>query len=307
MRKIYTIGETIFDVIFKNDEPLAGKVGGAVLNTSATLGRLNIPVYFISEFGKDYIGSLVQEFLKQNKINSDSVGRYTDGKTSLAIAALDKNNNASYNFYKIYPKDRLNIVMPLITENDMVLFGSSYALYPEIHKNVKNIVKNAQSKNAIVLYDPNIRNSYRNEIQNFETLLLDNIAHADIIRCSEEDVSAAFGIENPDNFYKILKGKDTILIFTAGKKGIVLMTPAIHKRYDVPSITPVSTIGAGDNFNAGIMYSILKNNILKKDLPGLSIEHWDEIIQTGIDFATHVCLSMDNYISDEFAKKYRLA
>ena len=39
-RNIYTIGETLFDIIFKNGQPQAGKAGGAMLNSSVSLGRI---------------------------------------------------------------------------------------------------------------------------------------------------------------------------------------------------------------------------------------------------------------------------
>ena len=54
MRKIYAIGETVCDLIFKDDKPLAAKAGGSMLNASISLGRLKLPVNFISEFGNDH-------------------------------------------------------------------------------------------------------------------------------------------------------------------------------------------------------------------------------------------------------------
>ena len=66
----------------------------------------------------------------------------------------------------------------------------------------------------------------------------------------------------------------------------------------------VSTIGAGDNFNAGIIYGLLKYNVRRCDLDTLPEETWSRIIRCGIDFATEVCGSYDNYISKEFAESY---
>jgi fructokinase len=33
-------------------------------------------------------------------------------------------------------------------------------------------------------------------------------------------------------------------------------------------------------------------------------EKWNRIVSTGVDFASDVCLSYENYISREFAKKF---
>ena len=48
---------------------------------------------------------------------------------------------------------------------------------------------------------------------------------------------------------------------TAGNKSISLRTKQVSKEYLVEPVNSVSTIGAGDNFNAGIIYGILKYGI----------------------------------------------
>ena len=71
------------------------------------------------------------------------------------------------------------------------------------------------------------------------------------------------------------------------------------------SIMLISPLCAGDNFNAGMITSIYQNNIKRDDLENLTGEDWSKIITTAINFATHVCLSYENYISPEFAKEQR--
>ena len=80
-----------------------------------------------------------------------------------------------------------------------------------------------------------------------------------------------------------------------------MQTPFFEKDYSVEAILPVSTIGAGDNFNAGIIYEILNKGILSNDLNSLCEKRWDELIASGQAFAKEVCLSMDNYVSKDFA------
>jgi fructokinase len=72
----------------------------------------------------------------------------------------------------------------------------------------------------------------------------------------------------------------------------------------VKKITPVSTIGAGDNFNAGMIAAIYKNNITRDELAKMGEEKWGRIVSAGVDFASDVCLSYENYISADFAGKY---
>lgn len=304
MNQVYTIGETLFDIILKDGDTKAGRPGGAMLNTSVSLGRFKIPVSFISEYGNDPLGHFIDEFLLRNNVNTDFSFRYSSGKTALSIAMLDEENNATYSFYKMYPQERLRVGVPEINENDILLFGSSYALYPEIKVRVKAISDKAKEQNAIIIYDPNIRSAFK-DIEGFNASLAVNIAKAEILRCSDEDIVNSLGIETANDFYKVIKARCPILIYTKGSKGVSLRTPVVEKDYDVPKIEPVSTISAGDNFNAGIIYSLIKNNIAKSELNNLPVEKWDEIINTGIEFATHACMSFDNYISKDFVKNLK--
>ena len=47
----------------------------------------------------------------------------------------------------------------------------------------------------------------------------------------------------------------------------------------------VIVIGAGDNFNAGVVFGLLKNRIRRNDLAELTEADWDAIIQCGKDFS----------------------
>ena len=64
----------------------------------------------------------------------------------------------------------------------------------------------------------------------------------------------------------------------------------------------VSTIGAGDNFNAGFLFGLIKEGITRSQLEqGLSEEQWDRVIDSGQQFSAEVCRSLFNYVSPEFA------
>jgi fructokinase len=108
MRRIYGIGETVLDIIFKEGQPQAAKAGGSVLNSVVSMGRIGLPVSFISEYGLDNVGDLIDRFLKDNGVNTSSVYRFRDGSTSLALAFLNEKNDASYTFYKEFPPKRLD-------------------------------------------------------------------------------------------------------------------------------------------------------------------------------------------------------
>ena len=306
MRKIYTIGETVLDILFNNNLPFTARAGGACLNSAVTLGRLNMPIYFIGEYGLDEVGNIIDNFLKENNVSTEFVYRYYDGKSALALAFLNENKDASYDFYKIYPNKRLNIKFPEIQHDDIVVFGSMYAITPEVRPKMFELIKQANRNKAIVIYDPNFRKIHLHDLPKLKPMILDNIKHADIVRGSNEDFSFIFGVTDADETYEYIKTLAPNLLYTASRKGVFLRTPGCTAEFPVRSIEPISTIGAGDSFNAGIAYSIYKQNILYKDLQHLDESSWKTIVTTAIEFGTHVCLNYDNYISKDFAEHYSI-
>jgi fructokinase len=306
MRKIYTIGETVLDILFKNKMPVTAKAGGACLNSAVSLGRLNLPVDFIGEYGMDEVGNIIDSFLKENHVSTKYVYRYYGGKSSLALAFLNENNDASYDFYKIYPDKRLDIDFPAIQKDDIVLFGSIYAVTLEVRQVLLEFIKQANRKKAIVIYDPNFRKHHLHELQKLKPLILENFLHADIVRGSNEDFSFILGAANADEAYAEVSSRCKNLLYTANKIGVFVRSPRVKQIFPVIKIDPVSTIGAGDNFNAGVVYSLFKYNIGYTDIDNLNESIWGNIVNTAVEFATYVCMSYDNYISEEFAIKYRL-
>jgi fructokinase len=305
MRKIYAIGETVLDIIFKNNQPFAAKAGGALLNSSVTLGRLDLPVFFIGEYGLDEVGSLIDRFLKENNVSTQYVYRYYDGKSSLALAFLNENNDASYDFYKFYPENRLNIDFPEIQPDDIVLFGSIYAITPEVRGKLLGFINQARKKKAVVIYDPNFRKQHLHNLPILLPMILENMSLANIVRGSNEDFSFILGVDTADEAYEQIGKKTPNLLYTDSSKGVSVRTPSLHVEYPVRTIQPISTIGAGDNFNAGVVYTLYKLGIRYDDLNHLDETTWAEITGTAVDFATQVCLCYDNYISREFAESYK--
>lgn len=305
MRKVFGIGETILDIIFKNDQPQKAVPGGSVFNGLISLGRLNVPVSFISELGNDRVGDMIRDFMEDNHITTEFVDRFPDGKSPISLAFLDDDKNANYIFYKDYPAQRLEVPLPKIEKDDIFVFGSYYSLNPVLRARMVEFLQYAQDRKAIIYYDPNFRKAHAHEAIRLMPTVLENLEFADIVRGSDEDFLNLYGKTDSQQVYKehIQFYCDRFLT-THGANGVNLYTRNFTQHFDSPRIQPLSTIGAGDNFNAGIIYGLLKYDVRHADLPSLDQETWGKIIRCGMDLASEVCQSYDNYISKEFAAKY---
>jgi len=186
-----------------------------------------------------------------------------------------------------------------------VLFGSIYAVTPEVRDKLLGFVKQARKKRAIIIYDPNFRKQHLHNLPKLLPMIMENMSLADIVRGSNEDFSFILGVNTADEAYEQIFEKTPNLLYTDSAKGVSVRTPTIQVQYPVRSIQPISTIGAGDNFNAGVLFSLYKLGIRHDDLNQLDETVWAEITGTAVDFATQVCLSYDNYISHEFAEHYK--
>lgn len=302
MRRVIGIGETILDILFKNNQPTVAVPGGSVFNGLVSLGRAGANVTFISEVGGDRVGDIILSFMKENGISTDNVMVYPDRKSPISLAFLNGKNDAEYSFYKDYPNLRLDAEMPEVTSDDIVMFGSFYAITPQLRDKVKELLDKAREAGAIIYYDVNFRSTHANEAIKLMPTILENFEYADIVRGSTEDFGNMFGMTDADKVYQHKVGfYCPRFICTSGGDGLSLRTQTVKKDYPVEPLQTVSTIGAGDNFNAGLVFGMLKNRIRKADLDELTEADWDKIVASGMSFSREVCASLDNYISKEFA------
>lgn len=305
MRKVVGIGETLLDVLFKEGQPISATPGGSVFNGLVSLSRTNTPVIFISEIGNDHVGEIIRNYMRENNIRTDYIDCFPDGKSPVSLAFLNDQNDAEFLIYKEYPKERLEVPLPPIVRDDLFILSSYYALNPALRERVVEFLEHAQDRNALIYYDLNFRKPHAHEALRLIPTFMENYEYADIVRGSDEDFRNIYGDKDLDSIYRDhIRFYCPILIATQGNKNILLYTENDKLELPVPPISTVSTIGAGDNFNAGILWGLLTYNIGKNDLPNLTPELWKKVIQHGIEFAAETCQNTSNSISTEFAKSY---
>ncbi len=302
---IYAVGETVFDIIFQDYHPQAARPGGSAFNAIISLGRLGIPSSFISEVGNDKIGKMIKEFLQENGVKNDYVEMFEDGKSALSLAFLNASSDAEYEFYKDYPNQRLKGDPPAFAAEDYLLFGSFYGLNPVLRPQMKKILEEAGNRGTLVYYDPNFRDSHLAQLSKLRGIIEENFRLADIVRASDEDMRNIYGVTSAEEAWKIISPFCQYFIYTANAHGVDLFSQCCRMHIDVDRIDPVSTIGAGDTFNAGILYGLYRRKVSRNSLFEQGKEHWKEILETAALFSREVCLSFDNYIPVAFAEKFK--
>lgn len=306
MRKVIGIGETILDILFRYGQPQAAVPGGSVYNAVISLGRMGQNVTFISETGNDRVGEMILANMRENGVDTANVNVFPEGKSPVSLAFLNERNDAEYIFYKDYPRQRLEVNMPEISSDDIIMIGSYFAITPVLRDKVKELLDRAHDAGAIIYYDVNFRSTHANEAIKLMPTIIENFEYADILRGSTEDFQNMFRQPDADKVYSNHVGfYCPNFICTDADGDVRLRTKHVCKDYPVTPLKAVSTIGAGDNFNAGVVYGLLKYRVRRADLAELTEADWDAIIRCGMDFSADVCKSVSNSVSKEFAESYR--
>lgn len=297
MSKVIGIGETVTDIIIRNGKPEDMVCGGSCFNSMISLGRCGLPALFIGEVGADKLGFQTKAFLEENGIETSFL-KVTEGKKSqLSLAFLNERNDAEYVFYKDHSGDVFPEELPEINESDIVLYGSFFALNPIVHPALSNFLAKANETGAIIYYDVNFRSSHLGEKDSLAAQLEDNFSKASIVRGSDEDFLNLYGTDCADDIYKRISPFCKILIITRGGRSLDIITPAQKLSFAVPQTKVVSTVGAGDSFNAGVVFALMSKGISKEKLNLLEEEDWKEIVCVATAFSSEVCGITDNYIS----------
>ncbi len=298
--KVYALGETVLDLVSYDGVTMRAVPGGSVLNASVSLGRMGVEVHLLSEFGADKAGNTIDEFLSRNNVLTDFCIRHPENKTSLALAFLDSSRNANYTFYHDSPEKLTEIKIPHFRAKDVLLFGSFYAVKPGRRDYILKTLQKAVAAKSLIYYDLNIRKAHAGDLDVLMPSFMNNIAAATIVKGSDEDFMNLFALSDPTDIYEKVSPYCKMLIITNGSGPVQIFIPKHHRSYMVPEITPVSTIGAGDNFNAGFIYGLVTSGFDPNEINEIPLSLLDRAAACGLAFATETCLSEENYIRGNF-------
>ena len=292
--RVIGIGETVLDILFKNDQPQKAVPGGSTFNSIVSLGRAGVSCAMVTEVGGDHVGDLICRFLQENGVSAEYVCRHEHIKSHISLAFLDEHNDAQYVFYKDHASVSLDGKSPEIGKDDVVLFGSFFAINPVIRPVVGGLLRAAREAGAWLYYDVNFRKVHIPDLPDVMANIKENMGLADVVRGSMEDFEYMYGLLDGDAIYERVSRHCSTLILTDGPRSIQVYTPEGSETYPVQTIETVSTVGAGDNFNAGYIYAMLQGSHDQTSRIAMA-QRWSQ----------DVCRQIGNNISDDLVASIR--
>lgn len=294
MAKVLTMGEALIDVVIRADGSAMVHPGGAMLNTAVSLGRCGVDVAFAGIVGADRQGEHIQAFLRDNGVSVSDLQSVGGFATPLAMAWLNKEKEASYSFYKGNTPLQQQ-PYPDLEAGDVFLFGSFYSLNKEIRDSLKKYLRENLNKGIFNIYDPNFRSSHKKELKKVFPWIKENMSNSNFVRASNEDMKEVFDIDNGDDAWSVVRdfGPEAF-VYTMGKKGAIFYADGLKEHMPSMAKEIVSTVGAGDAFNAGLINALITMGCR----PGQTWKREEArcILEEGSRFSAKVCGSMGNYI-----------
>lgn len=243
MNTIAVAGEALIDVIAGPDGTREARPGGAAFNTARTIGRLGADVVFLGRLSTDQEGRGLAAILRRDGVKV-AESSPVNVPTTRSLAQLDATGHATYRFHL----DGTAAAQPPVDPPPGIaaLHVGSLGLVAE--PGADRITKLAEAGNALVMADPNCRPLAIADPAAHGARLTRVLRRASVVKASTEDLDY-LGLAAPD----LLAAGPSLVIITDGPNPIRTLTSGWEQAIDVPRVTVVDSIGAGDAFGGGFL------------------------------------------------------
>lgn len=289
--KLCGIGEALIDFIPEvkgqrlKDVPSFTRVaGGAPANVVGAVTKLGIPSKFLTKLGDDPFGDYIVEVLDQARIDTSNIERDQEGETALAFVSLAADGNRDFKFYRKNSADlRYNvedIPTDVLDDCGMIHFCSVDLVESPMKQAHKKLIDMAIAQNVKVSFDPNLRFSLWDDLDQLKETVNEFLDYADIIKISDEELEFITGYTDiKDAVPGLLSKRAKYVVYTKGKDGAEVYTKDGVVEAFGYTVDVRDTTGAGDSFIGAFLYCLLRDEV--EDLNSVS----KETLHSYLDFA----------------------
>jgi len=279
--EVVGIGEVLIDFIATEPVPyIEASVfkrffGGAPMNTLVGISRLGSTSGAITVVGDDPFGHFLLRELKSNGVDVSRVKIKKKLRTTLAFVVNEpETGERTFIFYRS-PWVRGTSVDSLLPEDidyeyissAKILHVSGFALSQNpTRKAIFEAIFHARREGVKVSFDPTLRLDVWRSERTIQTIYGKALKLLDIATFSREESEFIFGTSDPDKAAdKALKYGINIVGIKLGEKGALVKTRDGARVY-MPAfkVKAIDTTGAGDGWNAGLLFGLLRDWDLEK-------------------------------------------
>jgi fructokinase len=247
---VLVIGEALVDIVQHGDEVIS-RPGGSPANVALGLARLGLPTRLHTALAPDAAGERIARHLLDAGVAIEP-SSYALDRTSTAIARLDADGSATYDFDIEWRLDG----QPALADASVVHAGS-LGLFLDPGADVVLESLHVMRGHALISIDPNIRPALlpdrlatRERFEQFADIV-------DLVKLSDEDAAWLYPDASIDAVLdRLLELGVRLVAVTAGKRGALLATSGCRVAVDGVAVDVRDTIGAGDSFMAALLAGV---------------------------------------------------
>ena len=252
--KIPTVGETILGDVY-NVGP-----GGKGCNQAIAISRLGGKVNFISKLGKDNYGKLAIDKLKKDNIDTSNI--IISNKHQTGVAGIHVDRNTGKNAIIVVRGAPASLTIDEIDTN-IIKKSKIFLTQLEVPLEVTlHCLRVAKENGLINILNPAPACKLNNDFFKLVDYFTPNETEAEFytgIKINNE-------IDAKKSAQKLLKMGIKKVIITLGEKGLFYSDGKEEIYVKATSVKAIDTTGAGDAFNGGFSFALLKGKKIKECL-----------------------------------------
>ena len=277
MYDVISLGELLIDfATLSTDETgyptMAAHPGGAPANYLAAVAKFGGKAGFIGKIGTDTFGKLLLGTLKDAGIETKGIVSCDDYFTTLAFVTFDAQGDREFSFARKPGADTQlkfdEVDLSLIDDTRVFHFGTLSLTDEPARETTCRVVEYARSKGKLISFDPNLRKPLWKDLNEAKTQMLWGLAHADVVKISDEEVEFLFDLGVREGAAYIMSHYPVKLLFvTCGADGCWFQNKKACGQVDgMHDIKVIDTTGAGDIFGGSAMWKLLASGKAPEDL-----------------------------------------
>ena len=274
-KKINVLGDANVDMVLnlsKKDKLGDPELfsGGSSANVASGLARLGLKVSFFGSLGNDMYGKYVINEMNSEGIDTSNIELLDEFNTAMVIGVVEKSSerslfvwppkNGAHNKYILNNKSKKEIL-----DCDWLHVSGISLRFSPVRETMIEAMKLCKEKNKIVSFDLNLRTELWGFDESFRDVVLEAVSYSSIIFGNLREELLCLFDENEDSLYKNLDD-DQVLICRDGENGALGITVKTKVKSDSVPIIPFDSVGAGDAFNTGFIYTFSKGLGIEESL-----------------------------------------
>lgn len=269
MYDVVALGELLIDfTTIRADSDgyptMAAHPGGAPANFLAAIAKFGGKAAMLGKVGTDTFGKLLTSTLREVGIETKGIVASDDFFTTLAFVTLDANGDREFAFARKPGADTQlsfdELELSLLDETRVFHFGTLSLTGEPSRTTTYRAVEYARKHGKLITFDPNLRKPLWRELDEAKQQMLWGLAHADVVKISDEEVEFLFGLGVQEGAQYILEHFPVKLVFvTCGPDGCWFQNKNASGHVDsLRNIQVVDTTGAGDIFGGSAVWKLLQ-------------------------------------------------